>query len=69
MKKSREEEDESSGDDDMIGPMPQYNEEENEIEEQSEDEFPISHEIVLKDHSKVSVLRIPLIAGSFSDIS
>ena len=43
-----DEDDSDDDSDDMIGPMPA------EAEEQDEDDqFPISHEIVLKDHAKV----------------
>lgn len=47
-----DEEDES--DDDMIGPMPAEAEVQDEEEgADNEDEFPISHEIILADHAKV----------------
>ena len=48
---TEDEEDESS--DDMIGPMPAADDSEDEDPEDDEDEFPISHEVVLKDHQKV----------------
>ena len=68
------EEDESSDDDDMIGPMPaeaEQPEEEEEEDEEDEDEFPVSHEIVLKDHHKaVSAITLDpsgsrLVSGSY----
>src|SRR5579871_2786177 len=69
-------EDESS-DDDMIGPMPTEAEQpddenlEEEDNEEDEDEFPVSHEIVLKDHHKaVSAITLDpsgsrLVSGSY----
>ena len=48
------EEDDENDDGDMIGPMPAEAEVQDEDEEvEDEDGFPISHEIVLKDHTKV----------------
>ena len=43
-----------SSDDDMIGPMPTQGEDLEEDNSEDEDEFPISHELILNDHTKVS---------------
>lgn len=51
--------------DDLIGPMPAEAENPEE-DEREEDEFPISHEIVLKDHTKVPCFLVPANAGCLS---
>ena len=54
VRNEEEEEDDVDDSDDMIGPMPAEAEIQDEDEDgEDEDTFPISHEIVLKDHSKV----------------
>jgi hypothetical protein len=45
--------DEEDSSDDMIGPMPAEAGDLEEEGDEDDDEFPISHEIVLKDHTKV----------------
>lgn len=50
-------EDEDSDSDDLIGPMPAEAEDTDEEEvEEDDDDLPVSHEIVLKDHTKVQLL-------------
>ena len=44
-------------DDDFIGPMPAEAENSEEGQDDEDDEFPISHEIVLKDHTKVTPIH------------
>jgi WD repeat-containing protein 70 len=66
-------EDDEDESDDMIGPMPAEAEipEEEDEDEDEEDEFPISHEIELKDHTKaVSAIALDpsgsrLVSGSY----
>ena len=49
--------DDEDDSDDMIGPMPAEAEDLEEVGDEDDDEFPISHEIVLKDHTKVVPLN------------
>jgi WD repeat-containing protein 70 len=59
-----DDDDDDDDSDDMIGPMPAEKDERNEAEESEEeyddDEFPVSHEMILKDHTKVDFIRTSL---------
>jgi len=50
--------DDEDDSDDMIGPMPAEAEDPEAREDEDDDEFQISHEIVLKDQTKVIPLEV-----------